>query len=190
MLDHITADGVSENVALKYSQYVNTAFSLVGGIAFLTLVVNGSTSGPLLRRLGLVTPTECRKKVIENYHQHLAQQTLNEYVLLLTDKRFEDVDFAAVKKHIPSLSEQTLALHTHFDECGLVSYQLHRRRCRPICHRAEDMNYEKLMAAVEAHKVCDHVTVQLIGDYLLASDLEFVASLRKHHLRIFTSHQT
>ena len=105
MLDHIIADGVSEKMALQYSQNVNSVFGLVGGFAFLTLVINGSTSGLLLRRLGLATPTECRKKVIENYHQHMAQHALNEYVALLTDKRFEGIDFAAVTKHIPTLSE-------------------------------------------------------------------------------------
>jgi hypothetical protein len=106
VVDHIiSTDQVSDNKALEYSQYTNTVFGFVGGIAFLTLVINGPTSGALLRRLGLVTPTECRKKVIENYHQHMAQHALNEYVALLTEKRFEDVDFSAVKAHIPFLSE-------------------------------------------------------------------------------------
>ena len=38
-------------------------FAFVGGIALLTLVVNGLTAGPLLKKLGLVTPTETRKRV-------------------------------------------------------------------------------------------------------------------------------
>jgi hypothetical protein len=80
-------------------------FGFVGGIAFLTLVINDPTSGPLLCRLGLVMPTECRKKVIENYRQHMAQHALNELLALLTEKRFEDIDFAAVKAHVPFLSE-------------------------------------------------------------------------------------
>lgn len=38
-------------------------FAFVGGVALLTLVVNGLTAGPLLKKLGLVTPTETRKRV-------------------------------------------------------------------------------------------------------------------------------
>lgn len=78
---------------------------MVGGIALLTLIINGTTSGPLLKRLGLITPTETRKKVVENYRQHMIQFTLKEYVKLLAESRFKDVDFAVVKAHIPFLSE-------------------------------------------------------------------------------------
>lgn len=103
---HIISSGqVSDDKALQYSHDTNTVFGFVGGIAFLTLLINGPTSGPLLRRLGLVTPTECRKKVIENYRQHMAQHALNEFLALLTDKRFEDIDFSAVKAHVPFLGE-------------------------------------------------------------------------------------
>ena len=112
-------------------------FGMVGGVALLTLVINGPTAGPLLRRLGLVTPTDTRKKVIENYRQvshcarrlqvwsklrvpwrvlcreysprrppqHMAQNSLLDYVWLLADKRFQDVDFTVVKDHVPFLSE-------------------------------------------------------------------------------------
>lgn len=66
---------------------------MVGGIAFLTLLINGPTAGPLLKKLGLVTPTECRERVILNYRQHMVQYTLKEYVSLLTEERFQDVDF-------------------------------------------------------------------------------------------------
>lgn len=134
-VDRTIADGVSESIALQYSQNVNSLFGLVGGFAFLTLVINGSTSGLLLRRLGLAIPTECRKRVIESYHQLMAQDTLNEYVTLLTEKRFEDIDYAAVTKYIPSL---------------------------------KDLSYEKLMAAVELHKVSDLATVRLIQDYFIS----------------------
>ena len=103
---HITsADDVGEEKRIIFIEYTAKLFGMVGGIALLTLVINGPTCGPLLNRLGLVTPTETRKKVIENYHQHAIQYTLMEYVALLTEKRFQDVDFTVVKDHIPLLSE-------------------------------------------------------------------------------------
>ena len=72
---------------------------MVGGIALLTLVVNAPTCGPLLKKLGLVTPSETRNKVLENYDQHVTQYVLLEYVALLTHTRFSDVDFSVVKDH-------------------------------------------------------------------------------------------
>ena len=104
-LDHIISDEADESIALEYSKYANGQFAMVGGIAFLFLVINGPTSGPLLKRLGLATPTENRNNIIEKYRQYVAQQTLSELLALLTDKRFEDVDFAVVKAYIPFLSE-------------------------------------------------------------------------------------
>lgn len=113
VVGHIISSGqVIDDKALEYSHYTNTVFGFVGGIAFLTLVINGPTSGPLLRRLGLVTSTECRKKVIENYRQHMAQHALNEFVALLSEKRFEDIDFSAVKAHVPFLGEKTFAYNS------------------------------------------------------------------------------
>ena len=103
MVEKMQANG--EVAPLEYLSYVQRVFFLMGGTALLTLVVNGLTAGPLLIRLGLVTPSECRKKVVENYHQHLVQYTLQEYVALLTEYRFRDVDFTVVKTYIPFFGE-------------------------------------------------------------------------------------
>ena len=78
---------------------------MVGGVAFLTLMINGPTAGYLLKNLGLITPTETRNKYIQECREHMIQFTLQEYVALLTEERFEDVDFAVVKVHIPFFSK-------------------------------------------------------------------------------------
>ena len=36
-----------------FAEQTNKAFGMIGGIAFLTLVINGTTAGPLLTWLGL-----------------------------------------------------------------------------------------------------------------------------------------
>lgn len=69
-VNHYTeASDVDEQTRRKFQDYTTKLFGFVGGIAFLTLIINGISSGPLLHKLGLVTPTETRKKVLENYRQ-------------------------------------------------------------------------------------------------------------------------
>lgn len=53
-------------------------FGFVGGIAFLTLCVNGVTAGPLLRYLHLADSTEARQKIVDAYQTR--------YVKFLTSK--------------------------------------------------------------------------------------------------------
>ena len=76
-------------------------------MSFLSLVINGPTSGPLLRCLGLVTPTETRTKVITQYVRQMQQSTLIAYFELLDCKRFQDVEFAVVKEHVSALRNVT-----------------------------------------------------------------------------------
>ena len=55
-------------------------FGMVGGIALLTLVINGIFSGPLLRRLGLVKSSDIRKRIIQHYGQTTRQHMLDEFL--------------------------------------------------------------------------------------------------------------
>jgi hypothetical protein len=104
-VEHVVSNEANESIAHEYSKYANVQFAMAGGIVFLFLVINGPTSGPLLKRLGLVMSTENRNKIIEKYRRNVVQQTIRELLALLTDKRFEDLDFAVVKAYIPFLSE-------------------------------------------------------------------------------------
>ena len=105
---HLTSsESVDDDTRDQYREYTAKLFGFVGGVALLTLVINASSSGPLLIALGLVTPTETRKKVIENYRQHMIQYTLLEYVKLMTEERFQTVDFTVMKEHIPFLRDIT-----------------------------------------------------------------------------------
>ena len=67
---------VSEDIKNQYRQFADELFGFVGGVAFLTLVINGPTSGPLLKTLGLVTPTDTRKNVVRNYEHHMVRRSL------------------------------------------------------------------------------------------------------------------
>jgi NhaP-type Na+/H+ or K+/H+ antiporter len=69
-VNHFThANEVDQQTAHLYSDYTAKLFGFVGGIALLTLVINGVTAASVLQKLGLVTPSETRKKVVQNYHQ-------------------------------------------------------------------------------------------------------------------------
>lgn len=50
-----------------YVDQTQMAFAFIGGIAFMTLTINGVTAGPLLRKLGLADSTESREKIINAY---------------------------------------------------------------------------------------------------------------------------
>jgi NhaP-type Na+/H+ or K+/H+ antiporter len=64
-LDHevrLTGAGGSEAPA-----QTDKIFGFVGGVAFLTLCINGVTAGPLLRRLHLADSTTARAKIVDAY---------------------------------------------------------------------------------------------------------------------------
>ena len=52
--------------------------SLVGGIAFMTLCINGSTAGPLLIKLGLADSGNIRKRIVEAYNTRFKRNTIEE----------------------------------------------------------------------------------------------------------------
>ncbi|KAL3801649.1 hypothetical protein HJC23_013154 [Cyclotella cryptica] len=97
----------TEHETVKFTSYRNDVvhlFGFVGGIALLTLLLNGITSGPLLFYLGLVTPPKTLLKVVENYRQQMIDNTLVAYVRLLSQDRFKQLDFSIVREHVPFLS--------------------------------------------------------------------------------------
>jgi NhaP-type Na+/H+ or K+/H+ antiporter len=82
-------------------------FGMVGGVAFLTLVINGSLSGPLLTKLGLADSTESRKRIVQAAEQAARRRMLDDFIHLMTDARFYFVDFSLVQHHCPLLRDLT-----------------------------------------------------------------------------------
>jgi NhaP-type Na+/H+ or K+/H+ antiporter len=93
----------------KYEQETNLLFGFVGGIAFLTLVINATTAGPLLKKLGLAEESAVRKKVIRGLHFKTRQRLIDDMVTLLSEPRFHRVNFAVVTYHIPLIQDLTIA---------------------------------------------------------------------------------
>jgi NhaP-type Na+/H+ or K+/H+ antiporter len=82
-------------------------FGMVGGVAFLTLVINGSLSGPLLTKLGLADSTESRKRIVQQAELAARRRMLDDFIHLMTDARFYFVDFSLVQHHCPMLRDLT-----------------------------------------------------------------------------------
>ena len=80
-------------------------YFMVGGMAFLTLFLNGATAGPLLKRLGLADSTETRQRIVAAEAVCLRGVMLETCVKFLTRQRFKNVDFAFVQRHIQAFQD-------------------------------------------------------------------------------------
>jgi len=112
------AVGISLAIALDDEVFRNTSdpefrefstklFGMVGGIAFLTLFINGTTAGMVLKKLGLASGSEDREKLVQRYSDALRVKIIDAFVHLLADPLFADIDFALVSHHVPFLATLT-----------------------------------------------------------------------------------
>jgi len=86
-----------------YRKFTTQLFGMVGGMAFFTLVINGSTAGPLLKKLGLAKSTETRQKVLEIYKRDYKKHSYETFVSLLSDDRFAGLDFSRIRQRVEPL---------------------------------------------------------------------------------------
>lgn len=81
-------------------RFTTQLFGMTGGIALMTLVINGTLSGPLLRHLGLAKTGDARKVVSDSFYQSITKRMLSHLLLLLGEARFSNVEFGILSKHI------------------------------------------------------------------------------------------
>lgn len=106
-LDNIVKSEIGETDD-RFAVQTNKLFGFVGGIAFLTLVVNGVVAGPFLRLLGLAKTTAFRKRMLSCFRSHARQHAIDDLVQLLSQRRFKSVNFAVVRHHVPILQDLTM----------------------------------------------------------------------------------
>ncbi|KAL7539913.1 hypothetical protein ACHAXR_009703, partial [Thalassiosira sp. AJA248-18] len=116
------SESLTEETRNQFREYADKLFGLVGGVAFLTLVINGPTSGPLLRVLGIVTPTITRQRVVAHYYEHMKLVILVDYLSLLAEPCFDGVDLGVIREHVSPLrdiSEDDLntAVEKYYKNC-------------------------------------------------------------------------
>uniref|UniRef100_A0A7R9VRG7 Cation/H+ exchanger transmembrane domain-containing protein n=2 Tax=Pseudictyota dubia TaxID=2749911 RepID=A0A7R9VRG7_9STRA len=123
--DLADSEGESNEFEILYHRYVaNIWFFFAGGIAFLTLVINGTTAGPLLKKLGLAAPTKIREAIVKRYRRSISLHSIEHLVRLLADGQFSDVDFAIVRKQVSDLRD------IQFND--LVNALRHHRAKQPL----------------------------------------------------------
>lgn len=82
-------------------------FAIVGGVAFLTLIVNATTAGPILKKLGLSDSGEVRHKILHAVRETWRSDILDHMIQLLSQHRFRNVSFAIIRAHVHCLSDLT-----------------------------------------------------------------------------------
>lgn len=98
----------------------------------MTLTVNGLLSGPLLKLLKLSKSEKTRKKVVENYWKNMVEHVLVEYVRLLSQDRFQEVDFSLVREHVPFIGG------IKFAEL-MAAVEVHKRLTPPYLYSAPNL---------------------------------------------------
>ena len=93
----------------KFELQTDKLFGFVGGIAFMTLMINATTAGPLLRKLGLADTSSIREKILNAFTMKWRSVQIDEMVrLMATQKCYASLDFAVVRHHIPELADLTV----------------------------------------------------------------------------------
>ncbi|GKZ01050.1 hypothetical protein MPSEU_001056700 [Mayamaea pseudoterrestris] len=103
-ISHLGATG---NLDPIYIDQTRKAFGFVGGIAFMTLIINAPTCKPLLIYLNLSESSETRDKILNSFRTHFRKQAIAEMVELLAQPRFKHVNFSFIEHHISFLADLT-----------------------------------------------------------------------------------
>lgn len=94
-LDNEVRESTKEDID-KYDEYreqVRKVVALVGGVAFLTLTINGPTAGPFLRKLGLTDETEAREKIVHAFKTRFKANAIDVRVHTNLFVRVVPIDF-------------------------------------------------------------------------------------------------
>ena len=80
-------------------------FILVGGITLLTLLVNGTSSSWILRKLGLISVSEVKRETFEAVKSHIRMMLVHKYVQLTSDERFKNADVDMIRSNVEILRD-------------------------------------------------------------------------------------
>lgn len=119
---------------LKVMTDVSTMFAMVSGIAFLTITLNGSLANPVAKALGLAESSEIRRKMFDVIHRRIQNRLVDSMVSLLSDVRFQKIDFSIVQHHVPMTRHTSI---TQLNE-ALTRVESSNRQKRTCQARASD----------------------------------------------------
>ena len=79
-------------------------FGITGGITLMTLFINGTACGPLLKKLKLNRSTKQRQEILKRFDKLLKKHVLDTFMRLLGEPYYNDVDFDLISHHLPQVS--------------------------------------------------------------------------------------
>ena len=85
----------------KVVKDTNELFGMVGGIALLTLSINGTFAGTVIKALRLTESTEIKEKTLKFVWKRVGQRVSAHISDLLAQRRFRFVDLSIVQSHVP-----------------------------------------------------------------------------------------
>lgn len=91
--------------------FIQRWFFFAGGISLLTLVINGSTAGPLLKKLGLANTTKIRESIVKRYKSSIVLQSFERLLSLVGDDiyaKFGNIDYRTVLQNVPYFNDITV----------------------------------------------------------------------------------
>jgi hypothetical protein len=136
----------------------------------MTLLINATTAGPLLRKLGLADSSQQREQVVQRIRGHWREKAVQDLIGLLTKQRFRRVNFATVNHHVfmlKDLSKNELleAVDTyHYNYKHLPNYRAPKLgNILPYMEDDEDDDYDgedfsPTIQLVEQHRKSSMVT--------------------------------
>lgn len=98
---------------------VGTMQFISGGVALLTLVLNGVTAPHVLKLLKLAKPVPSRKRALKVFEVQAEEHLLHEYKWLVSQPRFREVSFKVIKEHVPLIRKEI----TSMDDFNGVNYR-------------------------------------------------------------------
>jgi hypothetical protein len=124
-------------------------------VAFLTLFVNGTSAGHVLKWLKLAEPVVPRSRALRLFELSVERVMLVKFKRLLLEQRFADVNYQVMKAHVPLINNDAIYLEQ-------VSSEL-RQSLATSLHfdLSVDEEYVTRMAQVTSNRVSDGAELEL-----------------------------
>lgn len=109
-------------------QYTTQLMAIVGGVSLLTLCVNGTLAGPMLKKLGLTKLGKARQAITSGYHDTIRKRMFTWLLCMLGEERYSGVDVSVMMQHISHFEHLTpeeikYAVKSHKELTPILEYK-------------------------------------------------------------------
>ena len=172
-------------------RFTTQLFGIVGGVAMLTLCVNGPLSVYILKCLGLAKLGKARDNITERFHDMIRKRMLSNLLNMLGEPRYAAIDFRVIKKHISFFEKLTaeevkFAVKEHKEFTPVLEYQqpnlsslkpyLSEEAFTEIEQMSKAEFWKKLKAAIT---LASHVQIKESGMNVDDLNTNFAKSMKK-----------